>query len=175
MTEEEAFKMDQEVFVPNGWSRIVLRGRIVYQTPAPDSVKIYSLADLAIYHRKGRFYDVLEDQLVFSRKRKKKEKKYFANKMVSSPAPEEVTEAGDSRFSDQVSERFTGESQDMNDFVSLDQPSCCSLPSNPEHPVNQVMSAKSLKKKMDDKKKLDNEHSKLTEAEAEAVLIGMCR
>ena len=165
MADPEAFKMDQEeVFIPVGWSRVILKGRIVYLTPAPDSVKIYSLADLATYHRKGRFQDVLEDQLVFSRKRKKKEKKYVANKIVSSPAPEEVVEAECSRFSEEVSERFSSESQDMNDFVTLDLPSSCNFPSNPENPVSHILSAKNMKKKVDEKKKLDIEHLKITEA-----------
>ena len=71
-----------DVWVPEGWSRFVLNSRIVYSTPAnPTSVRIYSRAELAIFQRNGRFLDVKEDQLVFARKRKTKEKKYETGKM----------------------------------------------------------------------------------------------
>ena len=70
-----------DVWVPEGWRRFVLNSSIVYTTPAnPTSVKIYSRAELAIFQRNGRFLDVKEDQLVFARKRKTKEKKYETGK-----------------------------------------------------------------------------------------------
>ena len=59
--------------VPEGWSRTVNNGRIIYATPAPFSVKIYSKSGLADFHKQGRFLNVLGDDLMFSRKRKKKE------------------------------------------------------------------------------------------------------
>ena len=75
--------MDHEISVPLGWTRTVQNGRALYISPLPFPVKIYSQTDLALYQKKGRFLDIMEDQLVFGRKRKKKEKKYLVNKMSS--------------------------------------------------------------------------------------------
>ena len=77
--------MDQEISVPLGWSRTVQNGRALYISPPPFPVKIYSQTDLALYQKKGRFLDIMEDQLVFGRKRKKKEKKLGEFTMVSQP------------------------------------------------------------------------------------------
>lgn len=66
-------KMDDEIWVPEGWTRTELNGRILYVTPAPCSIRIYSKSELTIHQKKGKFLDVLGEQLVFSRKRRKKD------------------------------------------------------------------------------------------------------
>ena len=71
------------MIVPEGWSRSVSSGRIVYASPEPYSVRMYSRSELAGYQKKGRFLDVVEDQFVFSRKRKKKEDVVMKKKMSS--------------------------------------------------------------------------------------------
>ena len=64
--------------VPPGWTRLIEKGRVLYSSPSdPTSVRIYSCSELSIFHRKGRFLDVKEDDLVFTRKRKLKEKKFL--------------------------------------------------------------------------------------------------
>ena len=69
--------MEEDDFSPPGWSRIVRKGRIIYSSPPGSScVKIYSKSQLLDFHKKGRFLDVSEDQLVFTLKRKPKQKNY---------------------------------------------------------------------------------------------------
>ena len=55
-------------------------GRVLYLTPAPFSVKIYSSSELKVFQKKGRFCDVQPDQLVFSKKRKKEDADTLMNK-----------------------------------------------------------------------------------------------
>ena len=81
--QESRFRMDDYVIVPEGWSRSVSSGRIVYASPEPYSVRMYSRSELAGYQKKGRFLDVVEDQFVFSRKRKKKDDVVMKKKMSS--------------------------------------------------------------------------------------------
>ena len=67
--------------MPTGWTRLVHNGRVLYSSPPnPTPVRIYSRAELETHQRKGRFLEVQADQLVFSRKRKQKEKKFIAAK-----------------------------------------------------------------------------------------------
>ena len=62
---------------PPGWSRIVKSGRVLYSSPpGPNSVKIYSKSMLGDFHKKGRFLEISENQLVFTTKRKPKQKNY---------------------------------------------------------------------------------------------------
>ena len=166
--------MDDEIFVPSGWSRSVINGRIVYITAAPHSVKIYSLADLAVYHRKGRFLEVLEDQLVFSRKRKKKEKKFTTSKLaLSVVSPRTVKEGDDSNpWQSYRSAVISGQDDTENYQMLQEEESDFSIDNNM---LDQCSSNKLLpsildksvtvqEKKKDVKKKLDDEHARLTEA-----------
>ena len=66
----------EDASVPDGWSRMLRNGRIVYSTPASTyqpSVMIRSRAELLEFHDKGRYHDVKAEQLVFSTKRKRKQ------------------------------------------------------------------------------------------------------
>ena len=180
-----SFNMDDEIFVPSGWSRSVINGRIVYITAAPHSVKIYSLADLAVYHRKGRFLEVLEDQLVFSRKRKKKEKKFTTSKLaLSVVSPRTVQEGDDSNSwqsyrsavnsgQDDHGEDDTENSQmlqeEESDF-SIDNNMLDQCSSNKLLPSILDKSVTVQEKKKDVKKKLDDEHARLTEAVEKLII-----
>ena len=73
-----------DVFVPSGWTRTVLNGRTVYTSPNPYPVKIHSRSDLSVHHRKGRFLEVSEENLVFGIKRKQKERKFVSSKVALS-------------------------------------------------------------------------------------------
>ena len=83
-------EMDEES-VPTGWKRLQHNGRVVYSSPpSPNSVLIRSHSELSDQHRKGRFLEVRIDQLVFTKKRRKKEKKYETKKkaLFSSENPD---------------------------------------------------------------------------------------
>ena len=68
-------EMDEES-VPTGWKRLQHNGRVVYSSPpSPNSVLIRSHSELSNQHRKGRFLELKIYQLVFTKNRRKKEKK----------------------------------------------------------------------------------------------------
>ena len=76
---------ESQVFVPAGWIRTVVNGRVVYLTPAPNSVKIYSKSDLVEYQKKGKFKDIDPNELVFVSKRKQRQKNFEVNRKDSIP------------------------------------------------------------------------------------------
>ena len=176
--------MDQhEIFIPGGWTRSVLNGRIVYQTPAPFPVKIYSLADLSVYHRKGRFLDVKEDQLVFSRKRKKKEKNYVPHKVTVGNNFEDATEVGafdTSLVREEAQDRNidglteVGQVLDgdgLNDMMGLDDFNhSTEVPKIADNPLDLIKAGLAHEKKKTDKKRLDDEHARITEAVSKLTL-----
>ena len=75
--------MEEEAYVPAGWIRTLNKERIVFISPGPYSVKIYSKAELMLYQKKGRFLDVSAADLVFARKRKRGSKFSVESKKVS--------------------------------------------------------------------------------------------
>ena len=165
--------------------RNLCKERIVYITPGPNSVKIYSQSELAGYHQKGRFLDVLADQLVFARKRRKKEKKCVASKRASCGSEYSSTDqdfeleacsvysqcSSSGNFSEEI--LSTANDQGIllgnltaNDDRSVDEPSKGDL---------QILQHRndSLDPVQDmgiDRKKLENEHAKLTQAVAKLTI-----
>ena len=69
----------EETVLPPGWGKHVNKdGRIFYSSPpGPNCVKIYSKSELKGFHKKGRFWDISEEKLVFTSKRKPKQKNYM--------------------------------------------------------------------------------------------------
>ena len=187
-------EMDQEISVPLGWSRTVQNGRAVYISPPPFPVKIYSQTDLALYQKKGRFLEIMEDQLVFGRKRKKKEKKYLVNKMSSrnwQASGIEVQGAGACVLSGEEAEARESESgqasnaADRDERSGLEEPlagfatqSTCNADNSGEDvtadgfkiTAGDQSRTKLLRKKKDIKKKMEDEHSKLADAVSKLTL-----
>ena len=146
----------EEVFVPVGWERYLHNGRVVYSPTQEHPVKIRSRAELIEYQRKGKFLSLDPDQLVFVSKRKQKQKSFEVNKKYSSseafegPLNKIVCQHGGEEDEGDNSNNELGDKNATNDTITNNEG------------VSKITSS--------ERKKLQNEQQKLTEAIAKLTI-----
>ena len=133
--------------VPPGWKRYEHNGRIVYSTQPPFPKIIRSHAMLTEYHKRGEFLEIKPDQLVFSRKRKKREIKFEVHKKVTE-AVEDSFEIIDGPVEESTHDENTVEVVEEFQHTNIAE--------------NSAETAANISDK--EKTKLDREKLKLTEA-----------
>ena len=112
--------------VPPGWTRLIEKGRVLYSSPSePIFVRIYSRAELSLFHRKVHFLDVKEDDLVFTRERKLKEKNFLPDsgaecvvQSLDNVMDKWKVSIGNNKKV-KIDEEFVDTSQDVGNFLSL--------------------------------------------------------
>ena len=143
-----------EAFVPQGWQRYLRNGRVVFSPPVLPHQRplvIYSRGELSEYQKKGKFLDIDVDQLVFARKRKQKQKNFVTEK--KDPSPEALTAINPVVFDPEKDIDEKG--VDIDDVLEYND----NLKSD-DNTNDQVDSELTS----GERKKLDREHQKLTEA-----------